>query len=333
MVPALGARAAARRARAARSAAASVPQGDRHPRRLVRLGLQPRRGAGDAPELRWPAELYLEGSDQHRGWFHSSLLEAVGTRRRPPYKAVLTHGFVVDGDGPQDVEVASATTWRPTSSCPKYGAEVLRLWAADEDYTEDIRLSDRDPGPPGRRLPADPQHLPVPARQPRGLRSARATGSPYARLDEVDRWVLRPARAADRSRACAPTRSTSSTRSSTRVHNFCAVDLSALYLDVIKDRLYTSAAATTRGGARRRPRASTSSCALTRLHGADPHVHGRGGVAPPARASTRERAPRAVSRTPLPGLARRRSSASWDRLLEVRREVAQALETGAGTRS
>ena len=86
--------------------------------------------------------MYLEGSDQHRGWFHSSLLEAVGTRDKPPYSSVLTHGFLVDGDGPQDVQVARATSSRPRSVMPKYGAEILRLWVAAEDYREDIRLSD-----------------------------------------------------------------------------------------------------------------------------------------------------------------------------------------------
>ena len=93
------------------------------------------------PELRWPAEMYLEGSDQHRGWFHSSLLEAVGTRDAPPYRAVLTHGFVVDGEG-RKMSKSRGNDITPEELLPKYGAEVLRLWVAAEDYTEDIRLSD-----------------------------------------------------------------------------------------------------------------------------------------------------------------------------------------------
>ena len=92
------------------------------------------------PELRWPAELYLEGSDQHRGWFHSSLLEAMATRGAPPYKAVLTCGFVVDGEG-RKMSKSVGNGVSPQELLPKYGAEVLRLWVAAEDYTEDIRLS------------------------------------------------------------------------------------------------------------------------------------------------------------------------------------------------
>ncbi|HEU4438375.1 MAG TPA: isoleucine--tRNA ligase, partial [Methylomirabilota bacterium] len=92
------------------------------------------------PELRWPADMYLEGSDQHRGWFHSSLLEAVGTRDRPPYTSVLTHGFVVDGEG-RKMSKSGGNNVTPDEIIPKYGAEVLRLWVASEDYAEDIRLS------------------------------------------------------------------------------------------------------------------------------------------------------------------------------------------------
>src|SRR5437867_3970775 len=93
------------------------------------------------PALRWPSDMYLEGSDQHRGWFHSSLLEAVGTRGQPPYRAVLTHGFVVDGEG-RKMSKSLGNTVAPDDVIARYGAEVLRLWAAAEDYTEDIRLSE-----------------------------------------------------------------------------------------------------------------------------------------------------------------------------------------------
>src|SRR5439155_943306 len=92
------------------------------------------------PELRWPAELYLEGSDQHRGWFHSSLLEAIATGGAPPYESVLTCGFVVDGEG-RKMSKSVGNTVAPEDLIPKYGAEVLRLWVAAEGYTEDIRVS------------------------------------------------------------------------------------------------------------------------------------------------------------------------------------------------
>ena len=237
------ARAAARRARAAPKCGGDrVPQGDRHPRRLVRLRLQPRRGAGDAARsCAGRPSMYLEGSDQHRGWFHSSLLEAVGTRGAPPYRARAHPRLRGGRRGAEDVEVRRQRHHARGAACPKYGAEVLRLWVAAEDYTEDIRLSDEILDRARRRLPAHPQHLPLPPRQPRRLRSRRATARPYAQLDELDRWALDSPRRADRARARGPTRSTSSTWSSTRSHNFCAVDLSALYLDIIKDRLYTSA--------------------------------------------------------------------------------------------
>jgi len=93
------------------------------------------------PELRWPADLYLEGSDQHRGWFHSALLTAVGTRNRAPYNAVLTHGFVVDANG-RKMSKSLGNVIAPNEVIKKYGAEILRLWVSATDYREDIRISD-----------------------------------------------------------------------------------------------------------------------------------------------------------------------------------------------
>jgi len=93
------------------------------------------------PELSSPCDMYLEGSDQHRGWFHSSLLECVGTRGRAPYKSVLTHGFVVDGDG-KKMSKSVGNVIGAEEAIEKYGAEILRLWVAAEDYTDDIRISD-----------------------------------------------------------------------------------------------------------------------------------------------------------------------------------------------
>ena len=92
------------------------------------------------PALGLPADLYLEGSDQHRGWFHSSLLTSVGTRGQAPYKGVLTHGFVVDGDG-RKMSKSLGNVIAPQEVMDKYGAEILRLWVAAEDYRDDVRLS------------------------------------------------------------------------------------------------------------------------------------------------------------------------------------------------
>ena len=190
-------------------------------------------------QLRWPADIYLEGSDQHRGWFHSSLLEAVGTRGRPPYRAVLTHGFVVDGDG-RKMSKSIGNTVAPDDVIAKHGAEVLRLWAAGEDYTGDIRLSDEILGQLaeayrrvrntcrfllGNLADYEPSRSVVPDQALRGL----------------DAWaMLRLHRTIERVRKAYETYEFHLAFQS--LHNFCAVDLSALYLDVLKDRLYASAA-------------------------------------------------------------------------------------------
>ena len=92
-------------------------------------------------DLAYPADLYLEGSDQHRGWFHSSLLTSVETRNQAPYKSVLTHGFVVDGKG-EKMAKSKGNVIAPEKVIKAYGVEILRLWVASEDYREDIRISD-----------------------------------------------------------------------------------------------------------------------------------------------------------------------------------------------
>ena len=274
------------------------------------------------PELTWPAELYLEGSDQHRGWFHSSLLEAMATREAPPYRAVLTCGFVVDGDG-RKMSKSVGNVVSPQDLLPKYGAEILRLWVAAEDYTEDIRLSslilDRL-ADAYRRIRNTFRFLlgnlsdfdPARDRQP------------YARLDEVDRFVLdRLAHLIDRVRRAYEEYQFHTVFHA--VHNFCAVDLSALYLDVIKDRLYTSAPTDPRR------RAAQTTChdifrALARMMA-------------PILTFTSEEAWRYVPGARAESVHLERFpevpvewlddtlDAEWSRLLEVRREIAKALET------
>ena len=90
-------------------------------------------------DLKWPASMYLEGSDQHRGWFHSSLLESCGTRKRAPYESVLSHGFVVDGKGLK-MSKSTGNVISPNDILHKYGADILRIWASASDYTEDLRI-------------------------------------------------------------------------------------------------------------------------------------------------------------------------------------------------
>jgi isoleucyl-tRNA synthetase len=273
------------------------------------------------PELSWPAELYLEGSDQHRGWFHSSLLEAMATRGRPPYKAVLTCGFVVDGDG-RKMSKSVGNVVGPEDLIPKYGAEVLRLWVAAEDYTEDIRLSSEIL----ERLADAYRRLRNTCRFLLGNLGDFDPGrhrQPYGALDEVDRFVLdRLARLVDRvSRAYEDYQFHTVFHA---IHNFCAVDLSALYLDIIKDRLYTSAPDDPRR------RAAQTAChdvlsALLRLlapilsftaEEAWRHLPGS-----KAESVHLERFPE----VPLAWLDDALDQ-EWKRLLEVRREIAKALE-------
>ncbi|MGH7343648.1 MAG: isoleucine--tRNA ligase [Candidatus Rokuibacteriota bacterium] len=274
------------------------------------------------PELHWPAELYLEGSDQHRGWFQSSLLESVGTRDAPPYKSVVTHGFFVDGEG-RKMSKSIGNVITLDEVLPKFGAEVLRLWVAAEDYTQDIRVSmeilDRL-ADAYRRMRNTFRFL---LGNLGDFDPARDRQS-YARLDEVDRWVLdRLARLIDRVRRAYDGYEFHTVFHS--VHNFCAVDLSALYLDIIKDRLYTSLPDDPRR------RAAQTVCydifsALTRLlapiltftcEEAWRHMSGTHGESVHL-----ERFPEA----PREWLDDRLKQ-DWDRLLEVRREVAKALET------
>jgi isoleucyl-tRNA synthetase len=275
------------------------------------------------PELRWPAEMYLEGSDQHRGWFHSSLLEAVGTRNRAPYQSVLTHGFVVDGEG-RKMSKSQGNYVQQEELIPKYGAEVLRLWVASEDYAEDIRLSHEILN----RLSDAYRRI---RNTFRFLLGTLADFDPdrdrvsYDQMDEIDRWaLLRLGELIARTRRAYEEYQFHVVFHT--AHNFCAVDLSSLYLDIIKDRLYTRAPDDPSR------RASQTVCfemltALARI------------LAPILSFTTDEvwsyipgRAkPESVHLVTLPEergeWVNERMAADWERLLEVRGEVSRALES------
>ena len=90
-------------------------------------------------DLKWPASMYLEGSDQHRGWFHSSLLESCGTRGKAPFESILSHGFVVDGKGLK-MSKSTGNVISPDDILKKYGADILRIWVSSSDYAEDLRI-------------------------------------------------------------------------------------------------------------------------------------------------------------------------------------------------
>jgi len=190
------------------------------------------------PALQSPADLYLEGSDQHRGWFHSSLLAASGTRGAAPYKAVLTHGFVVDGDG-KKMSKSMGNVISPQEVIDKYGAEIIRLWVAAEDYRDDIRISDEIL----KRLSEAYRRIRNTCRFLLGnlgdfnpaehtvARSELWEIDRYA-LDRLNRLIERCLKAYDEFEFHVIFH---------KLHNFCAVDLSAFYLDILKDRLYTFA--------------------------------------------------------------------------------------------
>jgi isoleucyl-tRNA synthetase len=187
----------------------------------------------------WPAELYLEGSDQHRGWFHSSLLAAVGTRGQAPYKEVLTHGFVVDGEG-RKMSKSLGNVIAPQEVMATHGAEILRLWVAAEDYRDDVRLSSEIL----TRLVEGYRRIRNTCRYLLGnLHDFDPERDSISRegLLEIDRFILHRLQKLTGRLLRAYERYEFHTLYHA-LHNFCAVDLSAFYLDVLKDRVYTSSA-------------------------------------------------------------------------------------------
>jgi len=200
-----------------------------------------------SPELGWPADMYLEGSDQHRGWFQSSLLVALATRGRPPYREVLTHGFLIDLEG-RKMSKSVGNAISPQEVIKESGAEIIRLWVGSTEFTEELRVSKE-----------------ILTRVVDSYRKLRNTcrilvanlydfdpavdSVPITKLDALDRYALaRFAAAAKRARDAYETYDFSTV---TQTLNMLAtIDLSAFYVDVTKDRMYTL-------GARSRERRST----------------------------------------------------------------------------
>ncbi len=181
------------------------------------------------PELGMPADLYLEGSDQHRGWFHSSLLAAVGTRDIAPYKTVLTHGFVVDGQG-YKMSKSLGNVIAPEEIIRQYGAEILRLWVSAEDYRDDIRISQDIL----KRLSEAYRRIRNTCRFLLGNLydfNPETDSVPYGQMDELDRFALcqlqdliqKVRQGYDRFEFH---------RVYHALHNYCVVDLSSFYLDI-----------------------------------------------------------------------------------------------------
>jgi isoleucyl-tRNA synthetase len=188
----------------------------------------------EARGLPWPADLYLEGSDQHRGWFHSSLLEAVGTRGRAPFRAVLTQGFVLDEQG-RKMSKSLGNVVAPQEVCDTLGADILRLWSVMSDTADDLRIG--------------PEILKQTTETYRRLRNTLRwlLGSldgytedehvEHAQMPELERWVLHRLTDLD-ARIRAATESYDWNGVYPELHGFCATDLSAFYFDIRKDSLY-----------------------------------------------------------------------------------------------
>jgi isoleucyl-tRNA synthetase len=184
--------------------------------------------------LPWPADLYLEGSDQHRGWFQSSLLEAVGTRGVAPFKAVVTDGFVNDEHG-RKMSKSLGNVVAPEEVAKQYGVDILRLWVLMSDTTEDLRIG--------------PEILKQQAELYRRLRNtlrwvlgsldgfAEDERVPLVEMPELERWVLHRLTEID-AKFRAAVLSYDWTGVYPDLHNFCSVDLSAFYFDVRKDTIY-----------------------------------------------------------------------------------------------
>lgn len=194
----------------------------------------------ERPELRWPADLYLEGADQYRGWFQSSLLTAIATGRgEAPYRVNVTHGWVVDGEG-RKMSKSLGNGIEAQEIIEKYGADILRLWVASSDYHADIRIS--------------PQILSQLSEAYRKIRNTaryilgnlqgfdpNTDCVPFAELPELDRWALvRLDELLEKAKAAYDAFDFHIVFHA--IHNYCTIDLSNFYLDVIKDRLYTERA-------------------------------------------------------------------------------------------
>lgn len=190
-------------------------------------------------DMSYPCDLYLEGSDQHRGWFHSSLLTSVAVNGHAPYKAVLTHGFTMDGEG-RKMSKSVGNVVAPQDVINKYGADVMRLWISSVDYQGDVRLSDKivkSMSDVYRKIRNTFRYL-------LGNLSdfdPKTDSVAYADMEELDRWALLRMEQVKETVLKAYDDYEFHVMYHA-VHNFCTVDLSAIYLDILKDRLYTEKA-------------------------------------------------------------------------------------------
>jgi isoleucyl-tRNA synthetase len=182
----------------------------------------------------WPADMYLEGADQYRGWFQSSLLTGVAARGGAPYKSVLTHGWVVDGEG-KAMHKSLGNAVSPEELIQKYGADLLRLWVASSDYRADVRVSDKI----FKQLSDIYLKIRNTARFILGNLDGFDPDNQidFADMPEIDKWALIRLNALIKKVRAAYDKYEFHLIYHA-IHNFCAVDMSSFYLDIIKDRLY-----------------------------------------------------------------------------------------------
>lgn len=189
--------------------------------------------------LRWPADLYLEGADQYRGWFQSSLLTSVAAKGSAPYKAVCTHGWVVDGEG-KAMHKSLGNGMSPDEVTDKYGADILRIWVASSDYHADIRISQdilKQLSDAYRKIRNTARFI----LSNLGDFNPDTDSVPVEKLDGIDKWAMaRMDEIIDRCRAAYDKFDFHIVYSTMR--DFCTIDLSNFYLDILKDRLYVEKA-------------------------------------------------------------------------------------------
>ncbi len=268
--------------------------------------------------LPWPADMYLEGGDQYRGWFHSSLLVGVGLQGAAPYREVLTNGWTLDGEG-RAMSKSLGNVIEPEKIIKQYGADVLRLWVASVEYNDDVRLSDE-----------------ILLRLSEAYRKIRNTFrymlSVIDDFDravngevtvEVDQWIL-SRMAALNERCVAHYQAYRFHRVYQEIYSFCVTDLSAVYFDISKDRLYT--------GAKNSPERLSAQVAMYRI------LHALLRLAGPILAFTtdeawqflrREGEPDSVHLTEFPAMKSgfpAEKATAWESLLKVREQVTKALD-------
>ncbi len=286
---------------------------------------------GHEPNLPWPADLYLEGGDQHRGWFHSSLLCAIGYEGSAPYRMVATSGWTLDEQG-RAMSKSLGNTVDPVEIADKLGAEIVRLWVASVDFREDVMASDELM----QRVAESYRKIRNTFRYVLGNLQDFAPAQDavgFAEMHPLDQYILL--------RAAEVTKDVREHydnfvfhRLYHRLKDFCIVDLSAIYFDVLKDRLYTSApkslgrrsaqtALWRLGEALVRLLAPVTSFTVEEVWGFLPTVEGR----PESVHLTLFPGPSELTGALPDGFDAAAVEADWDTLLAVRNEVLKALET------